>query len=159
VRTWIDALRWALEECEADVEFRRSVPADGKMRTDLLAPLAEHLHPEQVARRLRARLVASRRPVLDGQLSELRALDELAVETPLERRPTALAELEGTTLLFEGKRVQFPEHARADLEAVFAAGGPFRASDLPGALDDEGRLVRVKRLIREGFLRRSAAGG
>ena len=32
------------------------------------------------------------------------------------------------------------------------------AADLPGPLDDDGRLVLVRRLVREGFLRRSAAG-
>ena len=45
-----------------------------------------------------------------------------------------------------------------ELEALFASDGAFTAGDLPGPLDDEGRLVLVRRLIREGFLRRSAAG-
>ena len=35
---------------------------------------------------------------------------------------------------------------------------PFTPADLPDGLDDEGRLVLVRRLIREGFLRRSAVG-
>ena len=38
--TWVDAFRAALEECEADVEFRRSVPEDGEMGADLLDRLA-----------------------------------------------------------------------------------------------------------------------
>ena len=42
-------------------------------------------------------------------------------------------------------------------EAIFGADGPFAAGDLPGRLDDEGRLVLVRRLIREGFLRRTGA--
>ncbi len=69
-----------------------------------------------------------------------------------------IADLDGTTLSFEGKHVAFPEHAREELEAVFAADGPFTAAALPGGLDEESRLVLVRRLIREGFLRRSAAG-
>jgi hypothetical protein len=95
--------------------------------------------------------------VLEGQWSELRALDDLTVETSLERRATVLAELDGHTLCFEGKRIEFPEHVREELEALVLADGPLRASELPGSLDDEGRLVLVRRLIREGFLRRSAA--
>jgi len=67
------------------------------------------------------------------------------------------AELDGTTLVFERKRIEFPAQAREELEALVVADGPVRASELPGLLDDEGRLVLARRLIREGFLRRSAA--
>jgi hypothetical protein len=69
-----------------------------------------------------------------------------------------IADLEGTTLSFEGKHVTFPEHAREEIEALFAADEPFTAGELPGGLDDDSRLVLVRRLIREGFVRRSAAG-
>ena len=68
-----------------------------------------------------------------------------------------IADLDGTTLSFEGKHLEFPDHAREELEAVVESEWPFTAAELPGELDDEGRLVLVRRLIREGFLRRSAA--
>jgi hypothetical protein len=68
-----------------------------------------------------------------------------------------IADLEGTTLSFEGKHVTVPAYARAELEAIFDADGPFTAAELPGELDDESRLVLLRRLIREGFVRRSAA--
>ncbi|HZT44559.1 MAG TPA: cupin domain-containing protein [Gaiellaceae bacterium] len=158
VHTWIDAVRLALDECEEDVEFRRSVPADGELQAALLDRLAGRLEAAEVARRARAKLVGSRRPILDGQLEEMRTLDRLTVETPLERRSTVIANLDGTTLSFEGKRVTVPDYARAELEAIYDAGGPFTAAELPGELDDASRLVLVRRLIREGFVRRSAAG-
>jgi len=94
VYTWLDAAKAALEACGVDVGFRRSVPEHGEMRDDLLAALAERLSPAEVARRKRTRLVKSRRPVRDGQLSQLRALEELTVETPLERRATVIADLD-----------------------------------------------------------------
>ncbi len=62
LHTWVDAVRAALDECEEDVEFRRSVPEDGSMEADLLERLAERLGADEVARRARARLVDSRRP-------------------------------------------------------------------------------------------------
>ncbi len=157
LHTWVDAVRAALDECENDVEFRRSVPEDGEMSADLLDRLAATLEPDDVARRARDKLVRSRRPILDGQLEEVRMLGSLGPDTLLERRPTVIADLEGTTLSFEGKQVTVPAYVRAELEAIFDADGPFTAADLPGELDDESRLVLLRRLIREGFVRRSAA--
>jgi lysine-specific demethylase/histidyl-hydroxylase NO66 len=156
--TWVDAVRAALDECENDVEFRRSVPADGEMQSDLLERLAGKLTPAAVARRARRRFVDGHRPILDGQLAEVRTLDAITVDTVLERRPTVIADLNGTTLSFEGKHVAFPEHVQEELETIAAAEEPFTAADLPGDLDDGSRLVLVRRLIREGFLRRSGAG-
>jgi hypothetical protein len=159
VYTWLDALKAALEECEHDVEFRRSVPADGIAETDLVEALAARLAPEEVSSRARQKFLDGRRAILDGQLSELRALDAVDADTELERRPTVIADLDGTTLRYEGKTVRFPSKARGELEAIHAADGPFRAADLPGGLDEAGKLVLVKRLIREGFLRRSGGDG
>jgi hypothetical protein len=64
-----------------------------------------------------------------------------------------LAELDGARLEFEGRTLSFPPHVQGDLEFVLRADGPFSAADLPGTLDDEGRLVLVRRLVREGLLR------
>jgi hypothetical protein len=158
VHTWLDAFRAALDECEDDVEFRRSVPPGGELEVDLVERLATRLAADDVARRARARFVAGRRPILDGQLEEVRALGSITVSTALERRPTVIADLDGTTLSFEGKHVAFPARVRGELEALFDADEPFTAAELSGDLDDESRLVLVRRLIREGFLRRSGAG-
>ena len=86
----------------------------------------------------------------------MRELDSITVDSPLERRPTVIAELTEMTLSFEGKHLEFPAQAREELEAIVESEWPFTAAGLPGGLDEEGRLVLVRRLIREGFLRRSA---
>jgi hypothetical protein len=49
--------------------------------------------------------------------------------------------------------MRFPPHASAEVRACYESDEPFRADDLPGDLDTEGRLVLVRRLVREGFLR------
>ncbi|MDQ3824139.1 MAG: cupin domain-containing protein, partial [Actinomycetota bacterium] len=46
VVTALDAVRAALEECAGDVEFRRSVRADGELAADLLDRLAGRLEPD-----------------------------------------------------------------------------------------------------------------
>ncbi|HEU0304617.1 MAG TPA: cupin domain-containing protein [Gaiellaceae bacterium] len=157
--TWLDAVRAAVDACADELEFRRSVPADGARGADLLGALEARLQPADVARRRRSKLVRTRRPVLADGLSELRASDSLTTETMLERRPTVLSELEDGALVFEGKRLRVPTHALPALRAVAESERPFRAADLPGELDDDGRLVLLRRLIREGFVRRSATGG
>ena len=160
--TWIDAVRAALSVCEADVRFRRSVPEDGSGGEGLLDALAAQLDPDAVARRRRRRFVATRRPILDDQLAQVRALTHLDLGTAVERRATVIADLadedDRVTLAFEGKTISFPEHARVDVEHAARAGGEFRPCDLPGELDDAGRLVLIRRLVREGFLRISDPG-
>jgi Cupin superfamily protein len=148
VRTWLDEARAALDASADDVAFRRAVDGD--------EPSWPDLDPDAAARRARRRLVRTRRPILDGQLSELRALDALDAETELQRRDTVIADLDGTTLTFEGRELHFPERLAAELEFLVTTEQAFRAADLPGALDDAGRRVLVRRLVREGFLRRAA---
>jgi hypothetical protein len=157
VYTRLDALRAAVERLADDLELRRSLDDDGSLPDDLVDRLRAELGPADVRERRRRRFVDSRRPILPGQVAEARA--EVGPETELEHRPTVIADLDGTTLVFEGKRVAFPEHVWEELGAIFGAAGPFRVADLPGGLDEAGRLVLVRRLIREGFLRRSAADG
>jgi hypothetical protein len=154
VYTWIDAVRAALTRCERDVEFRRAASGNGTVET-LLKRLGEELSPARIEEDRRARFLATRRPVLAGQLSQLRALDRLRAETLVERRPTVIADLvdepDGrVALVFEGKRVCVPSHGRAALEELLS-DGVSTVGDLPG-LDQAGRLVLVRRLVREGFL-------
>jgi hypothetical protein len=155
-QTRIDALRDALSECAGEVEFRRALDADGMLPPELLERLAARLRPEAVVRRARRRFVDSRRAILGGQIVQLRAVDAIELSTPLQRRPTVISDLDttgtGVTLRFEGKEMRFPPQAGAAVAFAHAAGDPFSAAELPGTLDEAGRLVLVKRLVREGFL-------
>jgi hypothetical protein len=153
--TWLDAARDALADCEDELELRRGVEDGGaELLPGLLAGRLDH---EAVERRRRRRFLASRRPIREDGISESRALEGLDLETVLERRETVIADLEeepdSAAVVFEGKEVRFPSRARPELEACFAAEAPFRPIDLPGELDAAGRLVLVRRLVREGFLR------
>jgi hypothetical protein len=153
----LDALRAALDACADDVEFRRALGADGELPDDLLDRLAERMAPGDVVRRARRRFVESRRPILPDQLSQVAALASLTTATPVQRRPTVIADLEGATLRFEGRELEFPPQARTAVAAIHAVDGPFTAGDLPGPLDDPGRLVLLRRLVREGYLRVAGA--
>jgi hypothetical protein len=158
VYTWLDAFKAALDECGDEVGFRRSIETSGER---LLELLAARLKPVDVERRRRAKLIRSRRPVLDGQVQQLRALEDLDTSTEVERRATALADLairDGRAVLsFDGHTLEFPERVHGELAYVLAATEPFRPADLPGRLDDAGRLTLVGRLVREGLLRITSA--
>jgi hypothetical protein len=56
-------------------------------------------------------------------------------------------------LSFEGRTLRFPARVADELEFLLRVEQLFTASDLPGRLDDESRLVLVRRLVREGLLR------
>jgi hypothetical protein len=155
VYTWLDAFKAALAECESDVGFRRSPAGEAD---ELLEALRTRLDPEDVAARQRRKLVGTRRPILPDQLTQVRALEGLTIETSLERRATVIFDLEGSALVFEGKQVRFPAEAREDVEFLVTVDEPFTPADLPGDLDNETRLVLVRRLVREGFLRLSGSG-
>jgi lysine-specific demethylase/histidyl-hydroxylase NO66 len=154
--TRMDALRMALDSCADDPEFRRSLPSDGRLPADLIERLAARLEPTEVARRARRRFVAGRHPVLHDQLRQVRDLDRLTATSRVERRPTVLFMLEEAgaelALVFEGKEMRFPPKAAEAVRAVAETDEPFRVADLPGPLDEAGRLVLVRRLVREGFL-------
>jgi hypothetical protein len=157
--TWVDAARDALAALELEPAFRRDVAtgdADGLGDAVALA-----LDPDDVERRRRRRFLDTRRPVREDGLAQSRALAALGPETPLERRETVIADLEESAdellLVFEGKEIRFPSHAADELQACFEAEEPFRPAELPGALDPAGRVVLVRRLVREGFLRIVAA--
>ena len=152
VRRWVDEARAELNASESELAFRRTIDAEDP-------PELPSLDADTVRARARARFVESRRPILDGQLSELRALTALTQDDVLERRDTVIANLDGTTLGFEGKTLRFPARLAPELEFLVTTKSPFRASELPGELDDAGRMVLVRRLVREGFLRRTASAG
>jgi hypothetical protein len=154
VYTWLDAFKAALDECAEDVEFRRTPEGDAD---DLVERLRERLSTDDVARRRRRRLVKTRRPILTGQLTQLRALEDLTLETPLERRPTVLFDVDDLALVFEEKEIGFPPSAMEAIRFAATVEEPFTAAELPGSIDDESRLVLVRRLVREGFLQLSEA--
>ena len=159
VVTWLDAFKAALEECGDEPGFRRSI-GDGGVE-ELVDALRGRLTADAVERRAAENLARTRRPIRDGQLSQLRAIEELDVDTEVELRETVLvhaSEQNGSfELTFDGKEVAFPARIQDEVSWVLERYDPFTAAELPGDLYDESRLVLVRRLVREGLLRISAA--
>ena len=137
VRRWIDAAR---------ARARRARRGDARVRRSIdrrrAAGAARELDAEAAERRARERFVRSRRPILDGQLSELRALDDArprhGARAPRhrDRRPRRHdARLRGQGAALPGAA------ARRSSSSSSRRRSRSRGRDLPGALDDAGRLV------------------
>jgi hypothetical protein len=78
-----------------------------------------------------------------------------SIESTLAPRPDIIYrvrdENERLVLLFGSTEIDLPAFTR---DAVIFAldGAPFVVRDLPGQLDDAGKLVLAQRLLREGLL-------
>ena len=80
----------------------------------------------------------------------------LSLESTIAPRPDLIyllrEEDEKLVLLFGATQISFPGFVREALVSALERG-PFVVRDLP-QLDDEGKLVLVRRLLREGLLMR-----
>jgi hypothetical protein len=114
-----------------------------------MAPLGDLLE------QLDERFVASRRPLLEGQIAAADRLADLAGGSVLRRPPYLIFRLrvaeDGVALLFHGKRLTFPAFVEPALRYIVETP-ELTVSSLPDALTDESKLVLVRRLVREGFL-------
>ena len=151
VRTWLDEARSAVERGAG----RPRVPARPSTAPSRPSCRRSTARPARAARA--RRLVRTRRPVLDGQLSQLRALDDLTARRGSSAGTPSSPTSRGRRLSFDGRDLEFPARLADELAFLVESDEPFTAAELPGALDEAGRLVLVRRLVREGFLRRSAS--
>jgi len=165
--TWADFLREAIAECAlSDAALRKALPPgfasqgfDRRMAEEtfrgLLARICENANFGRVLDHFKDEFLSACPPILRGQLGELGKLNALRLDTQVGPRSGVLwllGERDGKTEIdCYGRRITFPVHAG---EAVHYAmtHGEFAVRELPGALDDAGKLALVRRLIREGLL-------
>jgi bifunctional lysine-specific demethylase and histidyl-hydroxylase NO66 len=163
--TWAAAVREALKVVESDLAFREALPLRFSVDDDAFAEEVRHrldqvgssvakLDPVSIARSLRRKVLTSRQPLLRGQIHRLLALDEVGDDTVVARRQRSICVLdvvEGELAVLLGDReLRMPGWVEPAVRRL-AGGGSVVVSDLPG-LDEPGRLVLVRRLIREGLL-------
>jgi hypothetical protein len=167
-RTWSDLLLEALSSVALDdPAFRKMLPPGfalpGYDRTQAEATyralLQKFVANGDFARALdhfADDLATTRHPLLRGQIQQVLSLGSVAIDSVVGARPALVYRIidKGETVVITcyGSDISFPSHA---IEPVrFALETPrFRVADLPGDLDNEGKLVLARRLIREGILR------
>ncbi len=167
-QTWAELMIEAVSAMAlAEPEFRRLLPPGFAAAFDgdavaaafrrLADRLAAHADPVALLGQMADRFVAGRPPAASGQLGQLLAPADVALDARVGAWPHQLYRLtiEGETVrvVASGATLTLPAFA-ADSLAFALATPAFRVGDLPGELDDAGRLVLVRRLLREGLLRR-----
>lgn len=173
-KTWADVMTEAISQaCLSSPAFRNNLPVgfasagfDGKAAAStfraLLERFAKEAQVEPILERLAESFVASRRPDLQGSLMEADSPPAVTAESRVAPRPDLIFQLrtegESIVVLFGSTQITLPDFAREAVEAALGSKSPFVVRDLPGDLDDDGKVVLVRRLIKEGMLvRRDAA--
>lgn len=167
--TWRGLVRRSVENLLAEVPDEHlpagylddpAVLSDGLAdRLSAVADEVRQLDPTLAVEHEVQRFLSTRPARLAGGLRDVLALDDIADETPLTRRPghpCVLVEArDGASLrILLGDRVlTVPARLRPALEEV-RSRSTFTPGDLADRLDPQSRLVLCRRLVREGLLTR-----
>lgn len=165
--TWTDfLLECVADACLKDAAFRRSLPPgfarnaltrqQARETLDrLLRRLSERAAPDEILDRFADEFLSSCPPLLRGQLAQLAALDQVKIDTVVGTRPHTIARVEAdansVSVHHFARKITFPVHAAPAVEFA-VTHDRFALRDLPGNLDDAGKLILARRLIREGIL-------
>jgi hypothetical protein len=165
--SWASVFRDAVQEVFGhDARFREGLPPgfvddeNGRRRAeslaaDLIEVLGRSLSGTELVTRAAEQARMGRQPVLDGHLLDLESLPAVTGATRLRRRLGLLWHLDRRDdrliLEFHGKQVGFPAFVEDQIRFV-ARAEAFTGDDIPGPLDEPGRLVLVRKLLEEGFL-------
>jgi hypothetical protein len=171
-KTWADVMIEAVSEaCLASPAFRATLPVgfakagfDSREAEATFKSLIEAFGRDAklgpILERFAESFVTSRRPAFEGCLAALDSLPQTTLKSRLAARPhlVYLTREEGEKLvvLFGSTEIMLPSFTR-DALAFALRGAAFQVSDLPGPLDDAGKVVLAQRLIREGMLIRTDA--
>jgi hypothetical protein len=163
--TWATALKEALKAVESDPTFGEALPlrfsmGEGDFTEEVRRRLGEmgsavtRIDPVEMARKLRHKVLSTRQPLLRGQMQRLLSLDEIGDDSMVARRPGSICVLEPVggelSVLLGDRELRMPRSVEPAM-SVIASGASVAVADLPG-LDQAGRLVLARRLIREGLL-------
>ena len=165
--TWTDVLLESVADaCLNDAAFRKALPPgfarEGtpsqqprEMFDRLLRHLAERASPERILDRFVDEFLASSAPLLRGQMTQLAALERMGVDSMLEARPHLIARVQAdehsVSIGHFGRKITFPPYVAPAVRFALSQKR-FAIRDLPGDLDDSGKLTLARRLVREGLL-------
>jgi bifunctional lysine-specific demethylase and histidyl-hydroxylase NO66 len=132
-----------------------SLSAEVERHVEGLRTFLDELDVAELTNRVGRRVFTTAQPILRGQLRQLEVLSSIDGSTMVRRRRGATCRVsqdgERLRVLLSDRELSLPSHA-ADAMDLIAENESFPVRDLHGALDEEGAMVIVKRLVREGLL-------
>ncbi|WP_306047130.1 cupin domain-containing protein [Nioella sp. MMSF_3534] len=172
MRSWADVMVEAVRKMAlSDAEFREGLPPgfanegfDSSGAEAKFAALLGKLSGatlDSVLNEFREDFIATRLPRAHGQLAQMARLDGLGPNSVMGARPTLIYRLtdvpakgdqpDSVALSCQGTVITLPAYAREPLEYAISTPS-FTLADLPGDLDDAGKTVLLRRLVREGLV-------
>lgn len=172
MRSWADLMVEAVRALALeDPDFREALPPG--FANDGFDPARAEAHFARLLARLstarlepllnafRNEFIDTRLPRVPGQMAQIARLHGLTSDSVLGARPGLIYRLDdippkdgeeaAIALACQGTVLTLPPHAKEPL--AFALATPrFTARDLPGDLDEAGRMVLLRRLLREGLV-------
>lgn len=152
--------------------FRESVPAGSladhvtlncfrdefEMRRALLKDVLDSLTPEQLIDEMAIRHLQQMPMPPQAHLNNLSDLDELSLDSRLERWPGAVCHLKRSpgrvaVVLQGGYKVEANDRAEAALRFVLTSDHPFRVEQMDATLGERARISLAKHLVTAGLLR------
>ena len=165
--TWYDFFHDALKGiCEHESSFRESLPIGFATHglSTVSTKLKIHKLTSALGRsgiwaksldNLSNEFVSDREPILTGHLSDQLRADRIGMKTVVGIREELLYRVHvGETevsLTFHGKSLNLPSYVGPALHFILV-NRTFPVGSIPDCIDRPGKLVLVRRLIREGFL-------
>jgi hypothetical protein len=100
-------------------------------------------------------------PTTEGRLAEINASSEINLDTELEKPMGMSCRViengESCTIEFQGMQLKVPAKTAAALRFVSQQEGVFKGRNVPGPLRESETLVMLRRLVKEGLLRRATS--
>lgn len=164
--TWRDLLHILIDVCaQHDIALRRGIPPADRLSEQATKNIADTLkdlvtnfsstHLRLAVAKLDDQLVSTRRPILRGHLLDYGKLSTIDPDTRVIRRPHVLFRLENTAsgpvLVFHRKKLIFPARVAAAVAHIVTVDS-LTPRQLPNCVDDPGKVVLIRRLVKEGFL-------
>ena len=168
-RTWADALAEAvIAKAHREPAMRRALPpgyanygADLDTHDETFAELVALVGDAHVGKLLsgfREEFLTARVPRVEGQMAQLAMLDTLTMDSRVGAHPHIIFGIhdvpneDQVCMAAQGAEIILPSHARDAMEFCVTTTD-FRLGDMGGDLDDGGKMVLAKRLVREGLMR------
>ncbi|MBD2530120.1 hypothetical protein H6G97_11280 [Nostoc flagelliforme FACHB-838] len=167
--SWADLISNALRSVnEQNVCFRKSLPI-GFLNYDEMIESLKHQFKEllellsntaieDAVNRLAKKFFRQMPPLPDGHFTQIDDLSQIDLDTIVEKRKGMICRIireEGSiSIQFPGNQVRGPNYIEPALRFI-AASGAFPVRAISETLSDNGKLVLVRRLLKEGLLTRA----